>query len=143
MMETIRPARVLEELRFLLNTELYRKHNLTISSDWFGPLANTEEVRFHSMEQLIRHRMETAAEALNVSDQEENRNSGDQETPLDNELVENNALIDRIALAPGEGRRLVDMTMDEDVEELSFPTISCGQIFKCKTTYVRKAKSQI
>jgi len=43
-------------------------------------------------------------------------------------------------MAPGEGRILTNLTLDDDAEELSFPTISCGEIFKGNSTYAKKSK---
>jgi len=46
-------------------------------------------------------------------------------------------------MAPGEGRIPTNLTLDDDAEELSFPTISCGEISKGNLTYEKKARSQI
>jgi len=46
-------------------------------------------------------------------------------------------------MAPGESRIPTNLTLDDDAEELSFPTISCGEIFKGNSTYAKKARSQI
>lgn len=146
MTETIRQARVLEALRYLINTDLYLKHNISVASNWLGVNAHNEEVPFvadpadiTAVDSLLRCQKETDSEGHDTSD----LNPGGQETLLDNDSIENNAMIGRIAMAPGEGRRSIDITTDEDTEELSFPTISCGEICKSKSTYCRKAKSQI
>jgi len=41
-------------------------------------------------------------------------------------------------MAPGEGRIPTNLTLDDDAEELSFPTISCGEIFKGNSTYANE-----
>lgn len=147
MTETIRPARVLEALRYLVTTELYRKHEITVSAEWLTQFGTSEQVPFVAdqadqaiVEQLIRE-ANLSAQIDNAEDQEEILNPGGHETLLD--AIDNNAITDRIALAPGESRRPADLILDADAEELSFPTISCGESFKAKTTVVRKARSQI
>jgi len=34
MTETIQPARVIQAVRYLVNTELYKKHNISFEDDW-------------------------------------------------------------------------------------------------------------
>jgi len=46
--------------------------------------------------------------------------------------------LQRIAVAPGEGCIPKNFTLNDDAEELSFPTISCGEIFKGNSTYAKK-----
>jgi len=41
-------------------------------------------------------------------------------------------------MAPEEGRIPTNLTLDDDAEELSFPTISCGEMFKGNSTYAKK-----
>ncbi|XP_044317580.1 uncharacterized protein LOC123038082 [Drosophila rhopaloa] len=142
MTETIRPARVLEAVRYLVNTELYRKHNIIFDNDWLNQVGDREELPFiadesdrEEVEQLLRQQLYSQQ----IDQQEEELNPGGHETLLEN----NNTELERIALAPGEGRRPTNLTLDEDAEELSFPTISCGEIFKANVTYAKKARSQI
>jgi len=71
--------------------------------------------------------------------QEGDLNPGGHETLLEND----NIGLQRIAMAPGEGRIPTNLTIDDDAEELSFPTISCGEIFKGNSNYAKKARSQI
>jgi len=42
-------------------------------------------------------------------------------------------------MAPGEGRVPTNLALDYDAEELSFPTISCGKIFKGNSIYAKKS----
>ncbi|XP_069962696.1 uncharacterized protein Pka-C1 isoform X1 [Bactrocera oleae] len=46
MTETVRPAKILEALNYLLGTELYVKHNIQMSSDWLANTGNEETVPF-------------------------------------------------------------------------------------------------
>jgi len=56
-------------------------------------------------------------------------------------VLENDDIgLQRIAMAPGEGRIPTNLTLDDDAGELSFPTISCGEIFKGNSTYAKKAR---
>ena len=63
------------------------------------------------MQDLIQH---------SLTNHEETSDQVPQETLLENMTVE------RIAIAPGEGQVPMDLIIDEDSEELSYPTIYCG-----------------
>jgi len=71
--------------------------------------------------------------------QEGDLNPGGHETLLENDDIG----LQRIAMAPGEGRIPTNLTLDDDAEELSFPTISCGEIFKGNSTYAKKANCKV
>jgi len=46
MTETIRPARVIQAVRYLVNTELYKKHNISIDGDWLNQIGAEEGIPF-------------------------------------------------------------------------------------------------
>jgi len=46
MTETIRPARVIQAVRYLVNTELYRDHNISFDGDWLNQMGAEEEIPF-------------------------------------------------------------------------------------------------
>jgi len=36
MAETIRPSKIADAIRYLVNTELYRKHNVSVNEQWIS-----------------------------------------------------------------------------------------------------------
>uniref|UniRef100_A0A1I8MIT9 Uncharacterized protein n=1 Tax=Musca domestica TaxID=7370 RepID=A0A1I8MIT9_MUSDO len=119
MTETIRPAKIYEAARYLVNTELYKKHNIVLSSDWLNSMNSTEEQPFISNVEDL----ELVSRLTNTNFiQDDVDEVNPQETLLDNNPVENLPL-QRISIAPGEGQRPLDMLLDEDSEELSYPSI--------------------
>jgi len=46
MTETIRPARVIQAVRYLVNTELYKNHNISFDGDWLNQMEAEEEIPF-------------------------------------------------------------------------------------------------
>lgn len=98
---------------------------------------DADAVEHERIVQMGNTRAQNAANN-NVNDDEENINEG-----ADEVLLENNP-IDNICLAPGEGQSPISLLRDEDAEELSFPTIFCGQKRNSgQLTYSRIARSQI
>ncbi|XP_065370889.1 uncharacterized protein LOC135963037 [Calliphora vicina] len=139
MTETIRPRKIIEAARYLVNTELYRKHNISISDDWIDNVGQNEEVLFISntedrsvIEDLINENN------THLTDPDE---FNPQETLLENIPVENISL-ERICIAPGQGQRPIDMIFDEDSEELSYPSIYCGVKRTCTATVGKIIKSE-
>ena len=51
--------------------------------------------------------------------------------------------IERVIMAPCEGRIPVDMILDEDSEEMTFATIYCGVKRKCPKSYSVIARSEL
>jgi len=46
MTEIIRLARVIQAVRYLVNTELYRKHNISFDSDWLNQMGAEKKIPF-------------------------------------------------------------------------------------------------
>lgn len=46
MTDTIRPAKVIEALPFLVNIPLYREHNIRVNENWISGFNNQEKVPF-------------------------------------------------------------------------------------------------
>jgi len=46
MTETIPPARVIQAVRYLVNTELYRKQHISFDGDWLNQMGAEEEIPF-------------------------------------------------------------------------------------------------
>ncbi|XP_058974718.1 uncharacterized protein LOC131800881 [Musca domestica] len=138
MTETIRPAKIFEAARYLVNTELYRKHNIVLSNEWLNSMNCTEECPFVSNVEDL----ELVSRLSNTNFiQDDVEEVNPQETLLDNNPVENVPL-QRISIAPGEGQRPLDMLLDEDSEELSYPTIYCGLKRNCNATIGKIIKSE-
>jgi len=45
-LEAIRPARLIQAVQYLVNTELYRKHNISFDGDWLNQMGAEEEIPF-------------------------------------------------------------------------------------------------
>lgn len=138
MTETIRTAKIYEAARYLVNTELYKKHNIVLSSDWLNSMNSTEEPFISNVEDL-----ELVSRLTNTNFiQDDVDEVNPQETLLDNNPVENLPL-QRISIAPGEGQRPLDMLLDEDSEELSYPSIYFGVKRNCSATIGKIIKSEV
>ncbi|KAI8115970.1 hypothetical protein CVS40_11887 [Lucilia cuprina] len=84
--------------------------------------SSSEEVPFISNtgdQELVQRLIQDNSDADDVTE------LNPQETLIDNDPIENMPL-SRIAIAPGEGQRPLDLILDKDSEELSFPSIYCG-----------------
>ncbi|XP_058982643.1 apical junction molecule-like [Musca domestica] len=139
MTETIRPAKIFEAARYLINTELYRKHNIVLSNEWLNSMNCTEECPFVSNVEDLEF-VSRLSNTNFIQDDVEEVNP--QEPLLDNNPVENVPL-QRISIAPGEGQRPLDMLLDEDSEELSYPIIYCGVKRNCNATIGKIIKSEV
>jgi len=138
MTETIRPARVIQAVRYLVNTELYRKHNISFDGDWLNQMGAEEKIPFiadESDREVVEELLRQHSNSQSNDEQEGDLSPGGHETLLENYDIG----LQRIAMAPGEGHIPTNLTL----EDLSFPTISCGEIFKGNSTYAKKAISQI
>ncbi|XP_037811885.1 uncharacterized protein LOC119603786 [Lucilia sericata] len=138
MTETIRPGQILSAARYLVNTELYRAHGVTISEQWLNSIGPNEEVPFISNtgdQELVQRLIQDNFDADDVTE------LNPQETLIDNDPIENMPL-SRIAIAPGEGQRPLDLILDKDSEELSFPSIYCGVKRTCTATIGKVIRSE-
>jgi len=118
MTETIRPARVIQAVRYLVNTELYRKHNIFFDGDWLNQMGAEEDIPFiadESDREIVEELLRQHSHSQSNDEQEGDLNPGGHETLLENDDSE------RIAMAPGEDR----------------------EVFKGNSTYAKKARSQI
>jgi len=125
----------------LVNTELYRKHNISFDGDWLNQMGAKEEIPFiadESDREVVEELLRQHSHSQSNDEQKGDLNPGGHETLLEND----DSGLQRIAMAPGEGRIPTNLTLDDDAEELSFPTISCGELFKVNSTYAKKARPQ-
>ncbi|XP_061391279.1 uncharacterized protein LOC133326674 [Musca vetustissima] len=153
MTETIRPAKVIDAARYLINTELYIKHGITIDESWFEgcnsslvvPFVANQEDR-EEIQNIFENQLSTEATVDDIQHVEEyameNLNPGGQQTMLECRAVEN-VPHQRVVMAPGEGRRPIDMIMDTDSEELAFVSIYCGKKRSCTETYSKIVRSEL
>ncbi|OFC61133.1 hypothetical protein BBW68_13460 [Candidatus Erwinia dacicola] len=152
MIDTIRPAKIMEALQFLVNTPLYREHNIHINENWISEFNNQEEVPFVASAEDSRLVQSFHAAQTSHDNPSGNNiptgllpselNPGGQETLLDNIPVEN-LDYNRLVIAPGEGQRPIDIIQDNNSEELSFGTIYVGQKRTCSETYSKIIRSEI
>lgn len=141
MRETFRPRVVLNAIRNLLNTQLYRENNITLSKEWNRYLSFDES---HQETFIVDERDKC------LLNKDENRimdltNEENELNPGGNETLLNTIPFQELTLAPGEGQTPLSILMDKDAEELSFPTIHCGQRrnFKIKLSYYNIVKSSV
>jgi len=126
MTETIRPARVIQAVRYLVITELYKNHNISFDGDWLNQMEAEEEIPFiadESDREVVEELLRQHSHSQSNDEQESDLSPGGHETLLENDGIG----LQRIAMAPGEGRVPTNLAIDDDAEELSFPNISCGR----------------
>jgi len=78
MAETIRPSRMADAIRYLVNTELYRKHNVSINEQWISdftsetvPFIASQAVLALVEEQLAIQQEDVNSEATNSDENAE------------------------------------------------------------------------
>ncbi|OXA54226.1 hypothetical protein Fcan01_11384 [Folsomia candida] len=122
MFQTIRPHKVFHAANYLVRTELYRKENVFLSSDWAN-CSSTDTVQYivNPNDATESNTDIESLEELSISDKPQTE---DNDAPLTETLMQEDQLI--MAVAPGEGTRPLSLLMDLDAEELSFPSIYCG-----------------
>ncbi|KAK3919901.1 Ankyrin repeat domain-containing protein 11 [Frankliniella fusca] len=131
--ENVRPEKVFNAARYLVNTDLYKQHNITLNESWLQQFHdetnNTTDLISTSN---IEDSTEQADEIDNLMDQ--------QETLLTSGFVADSG----VKIAPGEGNMPLSLTLDEDMDVLAFPTVYGGKqrIFKVKYTPVEMAKAE-
>ncbi|KAK3908159.1 Integrin alpha-PS5, partial [Frankliniella fusca] len=132
--ENVRPEKVFNAARYLVNTDLYKQHNITLNESW---LQQFHDETNNSATDLIStsntdESIEQADETDDLTDQ--------QETLLTSGFVADSG----VKIAPGEGNMPLSLTLDEDMDVLAFPTVYGGKqrIFKVKYTPVEMAKAE-
>jgi len=143
MTETIRPLKVTDAIRHLINTELYLKHNVVLNQQWISTYTSdtvpfvVSQADVELVDELNREFQQPFHPEEDVEMEE--LNPGGQETLLENKHV----AMQRIIIAPGEGQRPLDMIMDADSEELAFPTIYAGIKRKTSETFTTIVRSEL
>jgi len=102
MSETIRPARVNQAVRYLVNTEPYKKHNIFFDGDWVNQMGAEEEIFFiadESDREVVEELLRQHSHSQSNDEQERDLNPEGHETLVENDVIG----LQRIAMAPGEG----------------------------------------
>ncbi|KAK3911982.1 Large tegument protein deneddylase, partial [Frankliniella fusca] len=132
--ENVRPEKVFNAAKYLVNTQLYKQHKISLNENWLQQFhdqtndAITDSVSSSNEDDPIQQ----AADEDDLTDQ--------QETLLTSGFVADSG----IKIAPGEGNMPLSLTLDEDMDVLAFPTVYGGKqrIFKVKYTPVEMAKAE-
>jgi len=101
--ETIRPALVIQAVRYLVNTELNRKHNISFDGECLNQMGGEEEIPFISDEsdrEVVEELLRQHSHSQSNDEQEGDLNLGGHETLLENDDIG----LQRVDMAPGEGR---------------------------------------
>lgn len=129
LFDNIRPAKVLAAAKWLIeNSQLYQEENITLQTSNLLHELNANDLENQSDETAIN-----SNENMASSDDEFCENdkqdlpTGIFETLLDNDFPQD-VIPDKIlSYAPGEGNNPLGIFQDKYCEELSFPTLFCGQ----------------
>ena len=151
MYETIKPSNIVEALKYLINTPLYKKHNITVNDEFFkGFERNSEnDVNFivddfdKPNNNNCNNINTTANEIKNVTtDNNENGIEDDFEVNDEVLILDRNKEIssDVITIAPGQDKQPVPWHKVENIDELCFPKIFGGHILdkEKKLTYTER-----
>ncbi|KAK2578683.1 hypothetical protein KPH14_012582 [Odynerus spinipes] len=146
--QAVRPEKVYAAASYLTTQSLYKKHNIICSEDWL--YNETLEQNEKEKETLIENEItntetNTKNNTLEIEQwdnwdetiNEETLNPGEEETLLQDEFI-------AMKFAPGENKKPLSLLMDENIEELSFPSIYCGKAreFNTHLTLGQIAKSE-
>ncbi|KAK3926169.1 Integrin alpha-PS5 [Frankliniella fusca] len=132
--ENVRPEKVFNAAKYLVNTQLYKQHKISLNENWLKQFhdqtndAITDSVSSSNEDDPIQQ----AVDEDDLTDQ--------QETLLTSGFVADSG----IKIAPGEGNMPLSLTLDEDMDVLAFPSVYGGKqrIFKVKYTPVEIAKAE-
>ena len=142
MRANVLKSRIGEAVKFLVQTELYQKHEITLRSDWemefdrdLKEILEKERVIFETNEP------NNCIDAWDESLTEKERAIEMQATLLTATHLNDVG----IKIAPGEGKVPTSLTKDPDVDVLAFPSIYGGKArnFKIPLTPVQIAKADV
>ena len=139
--ENIRPHKIIEALKYLINTsDLYKDHNINIDYEWLKLFNNNNT---NNIEKNNPNNQKINLEELNSSSDEDSETEETPNAPSINTLLtektkDPNSNI--LCIAPGEGQKPI--FTDEDTEYLCFPTIFCGKR-RNKNEYDKVTKREI
>ena len=125
--ETIRPKVVYSAARHLIDQPLYQLYNIVLSNDWLE-IQNNSVLNNNHDKTIINENSIINVGVNNCKLEIDNWDETINDEPI-NPVNEETLLLDEfvaIQFAPGENKRPISLLMDEDLEELAFPTIYCG-----------------
>ena len=137
--EWIRPHAVYRAAEYLVKQPLYQEEGIGVSLDFLArhQLDNEEFVVEGKDVEAVEEK------DVDMANDEWNETNGDQDVlnPEDEQTL----LKEAIPFAPGEGHTPMSLLGDDNVEELSFPAVYCGQKrqLKIKMSYNDIVKSEI
>ena len=137
--EWVRPHAVYRAAEYLVKQPLYQEEGIGVSLDFLAKHHQENEEFVVDTQDVEAELQEQQEEAKNEWDE----TNGDQDVL--NPEAEQTLLKEAIPFAPGEGHTPKSLLGDDNVEELSFPAIHCGQKrqLKIKLSYNDIVKSEI
>lgn len=140
--ETIRPEVVFAAARYLVTTPLYQKYNINLNETWerldkFIVDSYDEPPEEKGQPEAPNSKADNEeAEDLQQQYNEEDAENCQQEVTLYDSVT-------GIEYAPGEGETPVSILLDEDCEEMAYPTCYGGYARTHKLTYEDNALSEL
>ncbi|XP_033764354.1 uncharacterized protein LOC117345389 [Pecten maximus] len=129
--ENVRPGHVLTALHWLFkNGDLYKESGVELDKEWFSKMdQSAKEIINTFMEFPSNPNEEQSDDEGHDSDtfseiSDEDRVIGNADTLIEPICPQNDSIY---TFAPGEGQHPLSLYTDKDAEELSFPSIFCGQ----------------
>jgi hypothetical protein len=116
MEERIRPLKVIDSLKYLILQPAYVDEKVVLSTTW--------QLDDNTVISTERHEDTREDDVQNI-ESSENIDHDPLELEADETLLINSIYAKKFA--PGENRQPIGILMDSNAEELSFPTIFCGQ----------------
>ena len=137
MSEWIRPHAVYRAAEYLVKQPLYQEEGIGISIEFLARHQKEEEEFVVDGKDVEADKLEQGVK----DDWDETHGEEDMPNPEDEQTL----LKEAIPFAPGEGHTPRSLLADDNVEELSFPAIHCGQkrLLKVKLSYNDIVKSEI
>lgn len=119
--EQIRPQKVRKAASYLVHTELFLEKGIILNEN-FKNSTDEEIIDFNNEDK--EEEKECTCETININ--EEDLMTEKQETLIDDQMT--------IIIAPGEGQTPLSLIYDENLEEMAFIKVHCGQKRKFKVT---------
>ena len=126
--ETVRPNKIIDAVNWLVaNSDLYKQEGININKTWTW--SESAEIQEEGNDKSNDSKKEVDDSKKDVDEWDETEDSDDQpkgslDTMMQNVMEETR---DILSMAPGEGGKPLSIFMDKHSEELSFPTLFCGQ----------------
>nr|XP_018902432.1 PREDICTED: uncharacterized protein LOC109033998 [Bemisia tabaci] len=156
LFETVRPYKIIEALKYLITTPLYKKHKIEINKEFFEKYVGESIAQIYvAPDEEIIDCISNEFDSLNLNakytdnDYDQDELNHLNESPPDQEFLvqDNNSIMvsrAQITLAPGEKTKPVSTNL-ENLEFLCHPKIYAGHAYELtvKLTYHDQSKSEI